>query len=61
LVLLCYEDLQRPDVWCHRTMLCDWLNERGVEIKELEAGDLAKRQDAPQPALLEQLSREERI
>jgi hypothetical protein len=61
LVLLCYEDLQRPDVWCHRTMLCDWVNERGVEIKELEAGNLAKRQDAPQPALFEQLSREERI
>lgn len=25
-VLLCYESLKKPDEWCHRTMLSDWMN-----------------------------------
>jgi hypothetical protein len=36
LVLLCYEDLSKPDSWCHRTVLGQWINEKtGAEVREL--------------------------
>jgi hypothetical protein len=36
LVLLCFEDLSKPDTWCHRTILREWLQERtGVIVPEL--------------------------
>lgn len=36
LVLLCFEDVRRPGVWCHRTILGAWLRDRlGVEVPEL--------------------------
>jgi Protein of unknown function, DUF488 len=57
LCLLCFE---RDPGNCHRGLLVAWLREHGVEIRELEAGDLPQRQDVPQPALFEQLPREER-
>jgi len=46
LVLLCYEPAGE---FCHRHVLSAWLRERGVEIRELEPGDLPQRPDAPQP------------
>jgi hypothetical protein len=38
LVLLCYEPTGE---FCHRHVLSAWLRERGVEISELQPGDLA--------------------
>lgn len=36
LVLLCFEDVRRPGVWCHRTILGAWLRDRlGIEVPEL--------------------------
>lgn len=29
-VLLCYEDLSRPDLWCHRRILARWLEDHGM-------------------------------
>lgn len=35
-VLLCYEDLSDPTLWCHRTMLATYLQTYlGIEIPEL--------------------------
>lgn len=58
LVLLCYEDVTKPGEWCHREHLSAWLRERGVEIRELEPGDLPQREDVPEPKLFDH--REER-
>lgn len=35
-ILLCYEDVRKEGVWCHRTILADWLRENGIEIEEIE-------------------------
>jgi hypothetical protein len=35
LVLACYEDLTKPGVWCHRSLLGEWLREKGVIVEEL--------------------------
>lgn len=48
LVLLCFE---REDQFCHRHLLRRWLRERGVEIRELKAGDLPQREDVAQRSL----------
>jgi hypothetical protein len=48
LVLLCYEPAGE---FCHRHVLSDWLRERGVEIRELELGDLPQRPEAPERRL----------
>jgi hypothetical protein len=45
LVLLCYEPAGE---FCHRHVLAAWLRERGVDIRELEPGDLPRRPEAPQ-------------
>lgn len=35
-VLLCYEDIRRPEVWCHRRAFAEWWErETGVNIPEL--------------------------
>ena len=35
LILLCFEDLSKPDVWCHRTMLAEWINQKtGEDVPE---------------------------
>lgn len=35
-VLLCYEDIRKPDDWCHRRMFADWwMKQTGKEIPEL--------------------------
>jgi len=37
LALCCFEDLRRPDAWCHRRILAGWLEEHlGEEIPDLE-------------------------
>ena len=35
--------------FCHRHVLSAWLREQGVEIRELQPGDLPQRPEAPQP------------
>lgn len=36
LVLLCFEDISKPDWWCHRTMFAEWwTRETGDEVREL--------------------------
>jgi hypothetical protein len=34
LVLLCYENLQKPDKWCHRTIFAEWWKEETGEVIE---------------------------
>ena len=35
-VLLCYEDIRKPEAWCHRTMFADWWHKMtGETIEEL--------------------------
>jgi len=35
-VLLCFEDLRKPDLWCHRTMFAEWYEmQTGQKIVEL--------------------------
>jgi len=37
LALCCFEDLAKPDAWCHRTYLSEWLSERlDVEVPDPE-------------------------
>ena len=36
-VLLCFE---KPDQFCHRHLVQEWLNKNGIECKELEKSDL---------------------
>jgi hypothetical protein len=36
LVLLCFEDLRKPGVWCHRQIVAAWIEERfGMVVPEL--------------------------
>jgi hypothetical protein len=48
LVLLCYEP---PGEFCHRHVLSGWLRRRGIEIRELEPGDLPGRSEATEQRL----------
>ncbi len=53
-ILVCWERLTSPDEWCHRTALASYLHDRtGIEVRELEAGMLPPRPDAPQPSLFD--------
>lgn len=36
-VLLCFE---KPENFCHRHLVADWLNKNGIKCKELEKSDL---------------------
>jgi hypothetical protein len=38
LILLCWEDLRKPNLWCHRTIAAEWLGERGVDVPEMTSG-----------------------
>lgn len=49
LVLLCYEDLNKPGEWCHRRLLAEWVQQKlGMEIPELE-GQIHKAKPEPPP------------
>lgn len=40
LVLLCFEDLAKPNLWCHRTAFASWWKDRtGDEVRELSPGE----------------------
>jgi hypothetical protein len=37
IVFLCYEDVFKPEGWCHRQILAEWLNSRhGLVVSELD-------------------------
>lgn len=43
LVLLCYEDLRKPENWCHRTLFAEWWQAKtGEVIEELEEAEPLK-------------------
>lgn len=43
LVLLCFEDIRKPDQWCHRTLFAEWWQAHtGEVIEELEEAEPAK-------------------
>jgi hypothetical protein len=35
LVVLCYEDIRKPQEWCHRELMAEWFEEKGVPVIEL--------------------------
>lgn len=35
LVILCYDNLAQPDMWCHRTFFAEWMGEHNVIVPEL--------------------------
>jgi hypothetical protein len=35
LVVLCFDDVRKPGVWCHRTIMGEWFTEQGVPVIEL--------------------------
>jgi hypothetical protein len=40
LALCCFEDVRRPESWCHRRFLAEWLAQHvGEKIPDLEGGD----------------------
>ena len=61
LVLLCYEDLRKPDQWCHRTLFAEWWQKMtGEVINELEEADVkpqkAETASVPQQSIINQMS-----
>ena len=61
LVLLCYEDLRKPDQWCHRTLFAEgWQKMTGEVINELEEADVkpqkAETASVPQQSIINQMS-----
>ncbi len=35
-MLLCFEDLRQPGVWCHRQIVAAWIEEHlGIKVPEL--------------------------
>lgn len=52
LVLLCFENISKPDNWCHRTMFREWWQEQtGETIPELGPHDPRMTFVAPEPDL----------
>jgi hypothetical protein len=40
LVLLCFEDVRKPGVWCHRQIVATWIGERfGIVVPELDEAE----------------------
>ena len=59
LVLLCFEDIRKPENWCHRTLFAEWwLAHTGEGIEEMPEADAVKQPKAAQPPeeKVEQLS-----
>lgn len=49
LVILCYDSLWKPDMWCHRTMFAEWMSEKGMTVRELGRTRHAPPNDADEP------------
>ena len=59
LVLLCFEDIRKPENWCHRTLFAEWwLAHTGEVIEEMPEADALKQPKAAKPPeeKVEQLS-----
>mgnify|MGYP007069340700 FL=1 len=61
LVLLCFEDIRKPDQWCHRTLFAEWWQKMtGEVINELEEADVKPQKvetaSAPQQSIINQMS-----
>jgi len=55
IVLLCYEDVRKPNEWCHRTFFAEWYyNHFGKAIEEL--ADTSKAPKHSPFAMLERIS-----
>lgn len=53
LVLLCFENLAKPDLWCHRRLFAEWWEEQtGQAVPELEAA-LVPARGPTQPSLFD--------
>ena len=50
LILLCWEDLRKPNLWCHRTLAAEWFAERGVIVPEMLTGEAAADPATASPA-----------
>ena len=51
-VAVCWERLDDPDEWCHRTMLAHYLEEQvNIKVRELEPGMISPRPETPEPRL----------
>ena len=51
-VALCWERLDEPGEWCHRTMLARFLEEQAnIEVRELGPDMIPPRPDTPEPRL----------
>jgi hypothetical protein len=53
-VLLCYEDLSKPDTWCHRRLFAEWWYDQTGETVDDLAGE--PRPDAPPPPAVDSMS-----
>ena len=43
IVLLCFEDLRKPELWCHRTMFAEWYEQQtGQKVEELQEQESRK-------------------
>jgi hypothetical protein len=50
ILMACFEDLMKPDQWCHRTMAARWIEQRlGLQVPEWEPE--SGRRDTPQMTL----------
>lgn len=50
IVLCCYEDVRKPNEWCHRLVFADWWKARtGETIEELEDTSQLKGAKKPEP------------
>lgn len=59
LVLLCFEDIRKPENWCHRTLFAEWwLAHTGEVIEEMPEADALEQPKAAKPPeeKVEQLS-----
>lgn len=51
LVLLCFEDIRKPEQWCHRTLFAEWWRRKtGEVIEELEEAEPLKQPKKAAPA-----------
>lgn len=50
LVLLCFEDIRKPENWCHRRLFAEWWEAKtGESIEELEEVEVVKAKPTPIP------------
>ncbi len=59
LVLLCFEDIRKPEQWCHRTLFAEWWHRKtGEVIEELEEAEPLKQPKKAAPAVEEETNKQ---